>query len=184
MQINFNENKVIEMLSPTELIFNIEALSPKDLCAAKKLQMNVFPYTHDKEKLLLDASLNKRKYLDIYKDNELNDIKYWILKDTQNNIIGLTGIYSEQDDDIDMCWLGWFCIDESYRGQGYAKKLLNFSIDIAKKMKKQYLHLYTYDSKEYNHAVNMYEQYNFIRYDVKKKKYKKDLYFKKMLKGL
>ena len=60
MQINFDENKVIEMLNPTELIFNIEALSPKDLCAAKKLQMKVFPDTHNKEKLLLNASLNKK----------------------------------------------------------------------------------------------------------------------------
>ena len=76
-----------------------------------------------------------------------------------------------------MCWLGWFCIDKEYRGQGLSKKLLDFSIERAKQLNKKYLHLYTYDSREYIPAMKLYETYHFTIYN----KTKKDIYYKRKI---
>lgn len=155
--------------------FIIKPLTVETLNKAVILRDKVFSDLKSYEKETLEASLGKNNYEECWKKNELMSMQYFIMLDkTKDKVVGLTGIYNEEEDTSDICWLGWFCIDKEYREKGLSKKLLAFSIDIAKKLNKKFLHLYTYDSKDYIPAMKLYEQYHFNIYD----KDKKDIYYK------
>ncbi len=159
--------------------FVIKSLTADTLNNAIILRDKVFSDLKNYEKETLQASLDKSTYEECWKKNELTSIQYFIMLDTtKDKVMGLTGIYNEEEDSDDMCWLGWFCIDIKYRGQGLSKKLLDFSIDMAKQLNKKYLHLYTYDSREYIPAMKLYERYDFTIYD----RDEKDIYYKLNLK--
>jgi len=159
--------------------FVIKSLTADTLNNAIILRDKVFSDLKNYEKETLQASLDKSTYEECWKKNELTSIQYFIMLDTtKDKVMGLTGIYNEEEDSDDMCWLGWFCIAKEYRGQGLSKKLLDFSIDMAKQLNKKYLHLYTYDSREYIPAMKLYEKYDFTIYD----RDEKDIYYKLNLK--
>jgi len=166
-----------------QLPFIVEPLSPMTLKAAENLRDKVFKNDIEEiEKNLLLASLDPIKYKKVYEENEVLSLSYWVAKDKiSKQVIGLTGIYTEVEDDDGDCWLGWFCIDDRYRGKGFGKKLLEFSIQQAQKMEKKYLHVYTYNIKKYKKAINIYKEHDFVGYNVVNTKYKLDLYFKKEL---
>ncbi len=167
------------------LPFFIEPLSIWTLKEAEQLRDSVFKDIDKIEKLNLVASLDKEKYRDIYIKNEIKTMKYWIARDKQSlQIVGLTGIYTEIEDDKNECWLGWFCIKKNFRGLGYGKKLLEFSEEQAILLKKKYLYIYTYDTKYYKTAIEMYKKFGYKPYNVKNTRYKKDLYFKKGLRKI
>jgi len=163
----------------TDNRFVIKLLTTDTLNNAIMLRNKVFLDLKSYEKETLQASLDKSTHEGCWKKNGLKSMQYFIMLDTtKDEIIGLTGIYSEERDSDDMCWLGWFCIDKEYRGQGLSKKLLDFSIERAKQLNKKYLHLYTYNSKKYIPAMKLYERYNFTIYD----RDEKDIYYKLNLK--
>ena len=147
-----------------KLPFIIEALSFSTLKEAEELRDKVFKEDLvDIEKKLLLASLNPMKYQQVYKINDLLSVSYWIVKDKESGkVIGLTGMYTEDEDES--CWLGWFCIDEDYRGGKFGKKLLEFSIEQAKKMEKKSLHVYTYKAERFERAIALYKKYDFKEY--------------------
>jgi len=148
----------------------IEPISKETLKYAILLRNKIFPDLQECEKGTLEASLIQNGK---YKECDITYLKYFVMLD-EKKVIGLTGIYIEENDNIDECWLGWFCIDEKYRGKGLGQKLLDFSISKAKELNKKILKLYTYDSKEFQAAIILYKKNNFIQY----KKHKKELYFK------
>jgi len=160
------------------LPFYIEKLSINTLNEAETLRDKIFSQIDKKEQKTLEASIDKETLSYVLKENEIKDIQYWVAKDKKNSrIIAMTGLYTELEDDEDSCWLGWFCLDKRYRGKGFGKELLNFSIEQAKSLSKRYLHIYTYNSKEYKVAINMYKSYGFKEYHVKNTRYKRDMYF-------
>ncbi|QOP45887.1 GNAT family N-acetyltransferase [Sulfurimonas paralvinellae] len=159
--------------------FIIKPLTVETINQTVILRDKIFSDLKSYEKETLQASLDKNNYEECWKKNELTSMQYFIMLDTtKDKVMGLTGIYNEAEDTSDMCWLGWFCIDKEYRGQGLSKKLLNFSIDRAKELNKKYLHLYTYDSREYIPAMKLYEKYHFTIYD----RDERDIYYKLDLK--
>ncbi len=79
------------------------------------------------------------------------------------------------------CWLGWFCVDETYRGKGFGKRLLQFAEEQAISFNKETIYIYTYNTKKYIRAIEMYKQFGYKEYAVKNMKYKRNLYFKKDL---
>ena len=165
------------------LPFKVEALTKYTLYETEILRDKIFSDIEEKEKLLLKASISPNISKKIFAINEIITSKYWIVRDNiTNDIIGLTGIYTEVSDTKDDCWLGWFCINDKYRGKGFGKRLLEYSIDLAQEINKKYLHIYTYDIKKHKRAISMYEEYGFKEYNVENSKYKRDLYFKKTLK--
>jgi len=151
----------------------IEKLSHSNLNDAIKLRDSVFKYLKKCEKVLLEASLDSKKYQKCLDQEEIIFLEYFVMKD-KNKVVGLTGIYVEKNDKEDECWLGWFCVDKTYRNQGLGQKLLDFSIKRVKELNKKTLKLYTYDSKEFQAAMKLYEKNNFIQY----KKSKKDIFYK------
>lgn len=184
-EINGGSNLTIEdikyyfkdlKLSKTKDNIQILPLTNYTVNEANNLKNNIFPNIKDIEKDTLYASLDKQKYEKSFEVNFITSSNYFIVKNKQNKVIGLTGIYTEVDDDIDMCWLGWFCIDFTFRGEGLGKVLMDFSIAKAKEMKKNYLHLYTYGSKEFLPAIKLYEKYGAKRYKPSHKVSKRDYY--------
>jgi len=114
----------------------------------------------------------------IYEKNGVLGLSYWVARDKiSKQVIGLTGIYTEEDGET--CWLGWFCIDEAYRGKNFGKKLLEFSIQQARKMEKKYLHIHTYNASRFKKAITLYERMFFYRYAIEGK----NLYYKLSLQG-
>ena len=159
----------------TDDTFIIKPLTADNLNNAIRLRDKTFLDLKSHEKETLQASLDKSNYEECWNKNQITSMQYFIMLDTvKNKVMGLTGIYDEKGDHKNMCWLGWFCIDEEYRGHALSNKLLEFSIDRAKQLNKEYIHLYTYDSEEYNPAMKLYEKYNFTQY----KKDKKDIFYK------
>ncbi len=161
--------------------FIIEALSYMTLKEAETLRDRIFKDDlEDIEKGLLLASLDTTRYKKTCKENEVRTVFYWVAKDIKlGKVIGLTGIYTENEDES--CWLGWFCIDEEYRGRKFGKKLLEFSIEKAKKMEKKSLHVYTYKVKRFEKAIEIYKKYNFEKYQKENNNDKLIIYFKKTL---
>ena len=161
--------------------FIIKPLSYETLPQAQALRDRVFANDIETiEKDLLLASLDPQKYKDIYQQNEITTLHYWVLQEMNTRkVIGLTGIYIETDDDT--CWLGWFCIDANQRNLGLGKQLLNFSIHRATFMKKKYLHIYTKKEKKFSSAIALYEKFGFVSYTLKDSKHSKKIYFKKKL---
>jgi GNAT superfamily N-acetyltransferase len=164
-----------------ELPFIIEPLTYLSLKEAENLRNRIFKNDlEDIEKDLLLASLDTTQYKNICEANDVRTISYWVAKDIKSDkVIGLTGIYTE--DENESCWLGWFCIDEAYRGKEFGKRLLEFSIEQANNMGKKYLHVYTYKAKRFKTAITMYKQYGFVEYQEKRDGDSHAIYLKKQL---
>ena len=162
-----------------ELPFTIEPLSYMTLKKAERLRDDIFDYIEDIEKDLLQASLNTSRYKKSLEKNDITMISYWVARDrVSKKVIGLTGLYTEAGDEKN-CWLGWFCVDKTYRGKGVGKRLLQFAEEQAISFNKETIHIYTYNTKKYIRAIEMYKQFGYKEYAVKNMKYKRNLYFKK-----
>jgi ribosomal protein S18 acetylase RimI-like enzyme len=91
--------------------------------------------------------------------SQLQDL--WVAVDENNQVCGTTGLYTHRKDEQEANWLSWFCVAPEYRGQGIAKKLLEFSIELTKEQNKRYLRLYTSDDPGEAAAQELYEKYGF-----------------------
>ena len=132
----------------------IKNLTNENIEESCELLLNTFPDITKKDKNNLASSIETSRS-NLY-------CKYFVLsKKLSNKVIGITGIYEELKDSNDSCWLGWFCIDKEYQGQGYSKKLLDFSIDKALSLGKKQMKIYTYDSSESKKAIGLYKSYGF-----------------------
>ena len=132
----------------------IKNLTNENIEESCELLLNTFPDITKKDKNNLASSIETSRS-NLY-------CKYFVLSEKlSNKVIGITGIYEELKDSNDSCWLGWFCIDKEYQGQGYSKKLLDFSIDKALSLGKKQMKIYTYDSSESKKAIGLYKSYGF-----------------------
>lgn len=160
----------------------IEPLSKMSLNEAIILQMKILKPANKYEKETLLASLDKHNHQEVYTNSFISTMNYWVMKDMERNcVIGLTGLYQEPSDNTDECWVGWFCVDPVYRGKGYGKKLFDFTMKKAQNTGKKYLHIYTYNSKKFQPAINMYKKQGFVEYSPNRLGTNKDMYFKKFI---
>ena len=139
---------------------NIKPLDKKNIRQAIKLGLKTFPWAHKGDEplaLCLKASLKPDKYIDELKEMKISSLKYYVISD-DSNIIGLTGLYSYAKDDT--YWIGWTCVDESYRGKGLGKKLMRYIIRKSKRDEKRFLKLYTSNERS-PIAVQMYKKLGF-----------------------
>lgn len=82
----------------------------------------------------------------------------------KENIIGITGVYVE-DEDNESIWLDWFTILPEYRKKGYGKRVLLDTIDYCKKLNK-YLY-FRLDTTYYKNrpALFLYDKVMHLRED-------------------
>ena len=139
---------------------------------ADKLVSKVFPV----------RSLSERFTFWTYKHQNNNFVKklinlfgvssisnFWVAIDENNNVVGTTGIYTYIKDENEAIWLAWFCVDPEQRGKGIGKKLIEYSINMAREYKKKYFRLYTSSDPNEAAAQNLYEKYGFKVIKKKKK---------------
>ena len=139
----------------------IKPLSFDRLEESNTLRNRVFKYLSLEEKQTLNASLDSQNYSSILAKLALMSLEYWVAI-YENKVVGLIGLYEETSDHEDSIWLGWYCVDEKYRGLTIGKKLINFAIEEAKKKNKYFLKLYTTLHDEYAVARDLYEKLGFF----------------------
>ncbi len=159
---------------------SITPLSPSNLKRAQELFERTFHDLDDYERKSLLASLYPAKHRKTLLKLDVASLRYWTLQ-IEKSVVGLCGLYEEIGDKSDTCWLGWFCIDQAYRGSGYGTRLLDFVINEAMVSSKEYLSLYTYDSKEHQAALRLYERFRFKAFRPNRVTRKGEIYLKRAL---
>jgi len=129
-----------------------EEINKDNIKVAAKLQYDIFPNSSA-------YSVYRSKVTGENKDFYIGYIAY-----LDNEPIGVTGIY-EIPEYTDTVWLSWFGVKKEYRKLGYGKKILDYTIEVAKTYNKKYLRLYTFEiwnneaQKFYKNNMDMGEYY-------------------------
>lgn len=130
---------------------DFEVLSKENLDSAIKIQHEIFPLENGSEDLkeTINATLPNHQFFQ----------KYWLAK-IDNKYIGICGLYAYKFAPKD-AWLGWFGVVKEERGNGYATRILEFSMDQAKKLGFETLRLYT-DEEDNASAIKLYNKFGMI----------------------
>ncbi|MBI2068852.1 MAG: GNAT family N-acetyltransferase [Candidatus Yanofskybacteria bacterium] len=147
-------------------MLKFEPLSERNIEEATELAHSVFPEDAKKERKPGDAyraSLEPRKYLDFYKQEGYNLLllEYYIAREPSDKIAGVTGFYQRDIDPKDIAWLGWYCVDPQFRGKGYGREILEWTIDKAKEKGFTVLKLWTTTDPNEAAAQILYEKLGF-----------------------
>ena len=128
-------------------------ISKKNIMLATKIQIEIFndekgcAYLH-----YLNSFISKKDYYIAYENNE---------------VVGITGLYIDEfTQEKGVVWLGWFGVVSAFRGKGYGRKILDCTIDKAKKKGFKILRLYTSSTNLtacnlYNKVMDIRETYTF-----------------------
>jgi len=140
------------------IIINCEKVSNENIELAIKTQNTIFP--KENGALNLRASADKSLIEKVYGKDFRESVDFWICKDEEGNVVGITGIYSyfEYPEDA---WCGWYGILPSQQGKGYGKKLFLWTMEKAKEMGFKNFRLYT-DLIDNAMAVNLYRKVGMI----------------------
>jgi len=85
-------------------------------------------------------------------------LELWGAVDQQTGrLVGTTGLYAYTRDAAETVWLAWFCVDPEMRRRGIGSRLLDFTIQEARRTGRQYLRLYTSDRPNEAAAQLLYE---------------------------
>jgi GNAT superfamily N-acetyltransferase len=87
--------------------------------------------------------------------------RYFLAVDKENRVLGTTGLYQTAKDQGEALWVGWMSVRPAFRGKGIGQKLVDFSIDEAKKQNVDYLRLYTSTYRGERAAQPLYEKAGF-----------------------
>lgn len=148
-----------------------------NLSEALNIQGIIFPYEQDEESIsaaILKTGIEQDKPYDLF--------KMWIVGNSGVNI-GITGLYSYKDYPQDV-WLNWFGLLPVGRGRGFSKNILDWTIDVAKKMNRfDNFRLYT-EVGDNDRAIEVYRRYGLAeeKYTAEKE-VKNYLVFSKPLKS-
>ncbi len=140
--------------------FNIQPLTLDLLPKTVALLTCVFGRLGQDEIATLEASLNPLKFSRVLIRLNIKALDYWVAT-SQQNPVGIIGLYEEHQDNEENIWLGWFCADFNFRRLGLGSALLDFAIKEAKNRNKKYLKLYTGSGKKYDGARALYEKKGF-----------------------
>jgi GNAT superfamily N-acetyltransferase len=127
----------------------IEHLERNRLSDARKLVWLCFPRQTFFERLSFLAIANHRS-------PDMRRIMAWVgvadfldfwgaIDQQTGTLLGTTGLYQYTCDAMEAVWLAWFCVHPDVRRKGIGSRLLDFSIEEAKRTGLQYLRLYTSD---------------------------------------
>lgn len=149
----------------------------KNCLKAIEIQNSIFPKENGAINIL--ASIDRDLFIKVsgidYPDDH---VKYYLAK-VNDNYVGITGLYYEDNDNA---WLAWFGILSQFRGMGYGRELLRETIAKAKEKNFKYLRLYT-DYNDNHNAIFLYEKEGFIgeKYTREKLYYDCRIYSKGLL---
>lgn len=147
---------------------SVEPLTFKNLEKTQELLQSVFPYCKNRK---YGPEVSIEKYLlndmDYFYDEGLVSEEYYISLDlSRNSILGTTGLSFYRKDHLSNCWLGWFCVNPLYRGNGIGKNLLSWTIKKAQQKRLQEMHIETSDHPNEAGAQQLYESLGFAVYEL------------------
>ena len=143
---------------------NIIPLQKKYLEETIKMVNEVFPadvnamYSPEKSFRL---SLEYEEEPELLNKSYMRRIGYWIMQDDTDEVIGVTGLYRRENDPSDLVWLGWYCVRADQRGKGLGRRLLEWTINIAREEGYKKLELYTSTDPNEARAQELYEKLGF-----------------------
>ena len=113
----------------------IVPLSKKNLEEVIELLNRIFPEQDEEENVetCFRASLDYKKYNDILDKWNIPKLKYFLAVDSNNKVLGSSGIY-EMQGDKKSAWVGWTAVHPDFRRLGIGNKLINYIIDESKKV--------------------------------------------------
>lgn len=158
----------IENVSRDEVLsgYPIEPLSQERMQEAVNLTHSVFPedaLSEDRSPALaFAASLEPEKLKDYSNKFGLGSLEYFVLMDKKaDKVVGVTGLYTQKEDPKETVWLGWFCMDPSYRGKGLGEATLRWAVREAEKRGYKTIRLWTTTDPNEAVAQNLYEKLGF-----------------------
>lgn len=128
-----------------------------------KLLNRIFPRDinrYNNPEIGIKCSQDPEKYKEYYEHFKLEWTNPFVLKE-DGKIIGTTGIYHLNTDPDDTVWLGWFCIAPEHRGRGLGRKLLEWTMDLARSRSFRKLKLYTSDDPDLANSEILYDKLGF-----------------------
>ncbi|MBN2535727.1 MAG: GNAT family N-acetyltransferase [Spirochaetales bacterium] len=160
-------------------MIHIENLETPFIKKAGKLVAKVFPFRSLSERLTFFAFKHQHHWIvqwimSLFGVASLSH--FWVAIDDDNNVVGITGIYTYEKDKDEAIWMAWFCVDPGHRGKGIGKRLIEYSISKARESGKKYFRLYTSSDPNEAAAQNLYEKYGFNIVKKKKKMFYTKLY--------
>jgi GNAT superfamily N-acetyltransferase len=144
-------------------MIKVEPLSRENFDEAVKLANSVFHYEKSLPENAFIASIDEEKFKELKKTGAVfgKKLEYFVARNSDGKIIGTTGLYNIEDDNSDVTWLGWYCVDPNFRGQGFGQEILDWTIEEARRRGKKYFRLYTSTRPEEKSANLMYEKNDF-----------------------
>ena len=139
----------------------IEHLERKRLREARRLVWRCFPRQTVLERLSFLAIANRhfpsmRLMMRVAGVSDFLD--FWGAIDPgTGRLLGTTGLYQYTCDAREAVWLAWFCVEPEVRRRGIGSRLLDFSIEEARRTGLEYLRLYTSDMPSGAAAQVLYE---------------------------
>jgi ribosomal protein S18 acetylase RimI-like enzyme len=144
-----------------EIDIRIEHLEHDRLSDARKLVWLCFPRQSLLERLSFWAIANQNApYMPLLTAfvGVADFLEFWGAIDQQTGtLLGTTGLYQYNCDVKEAVWLAWFCVHPDVRRRGIGSRLLDFSIEEAKRTGLQYLRLYTSNRPNEAAAQILYE---------------------------
>jgi GNAT superfamily N-acetyltransferase len=145
----------------------------------------VFPRQDKKENAdtSFRASLDHEKYKEILSRWKIPKLEYFLVLDTDKNIVvGTSGIY-EMDNDPTSAWLGWTSVDPKYRRKHIGEAIVTFCLEESRRRGYKMMELHTVDIKYQYPAHRLYEKLGFklIRRGPEKEIGHDRLYYEKVL---
>ena len=96
-----------------------------------------------------------------------NILVYYLIYNHQCEVVALTGLYQEDGDPVDTCWLGWYGVLPEFRNRGYGKAVLEYTELLAKQFGKRVIKLWTTEEPDEAAAQFLFEKMNYAVIDRK-----------------
>ena len=160
-------------------MIKIHPLSKDTVQQASNLANNVFSTREVPPSRALEASIDNAKQIqfrkELFEEHKITmlDFNYWVALDSgTEEVSGVIGLYTDQDDHSEAAWISWFCVGEAYRGKGVGGELIDFVVERTTREGKKYLRLFTSTDPNEAAAQKLYEKRGF-RIDEKREKRKR-----------
>lgn len=152
------ETPVDHLPETGELVF--EELSPNNMQEARRLVGNVFGY----EKNFAEKHIEQRSSLvEIVPSEKVGkdyNEHYWIVRNKEGVLLGITGFNQVSGDKAEHAWLGWFALSEDVRGHGLGSALLDKIVSETRSMGKTALYIVTIDLPEMKGNEKFYNKHD------------------------
>lgn len=117
--------------------------------------------TKDSPQTAFLASLHPEDHQEFIESGLLKTLEYYTATDEAGTVVGVTGLYTRTVDEPTIVWLGWYAVHPLYRGKGYGREILEWTMNEARKRGFKIMRLYTSDLESEATAQIVYEKFGF-----------------------